>query len=84
MDGKLSGKSFLFTGTLETMGRKEAQAIVEANGGRNASSVSKDLDFLVCGGDESNSSKYKKAEKLIDGGSSLRILSEEEFFEIVD
>ena len=84
MDGKLKGKSFLFTGTLETMGRKEAQAIVEENGGRSASSVSKDLNFLVCGGDESNSSKYKKAEKLIDGGSTLKILSEEEFFEMVD
>jgi DNA ligase (NAD+) len=84
MGGKLSGKSFLFTGALESMGRKEAQGIVEANGGRNASSVSKDLDFLVCGGDESGSSKYKKAEKLIDGGNSLRILSEEEFFEMVD
>ncbi|MDH3245292.1 MAG: NAD-dependent DNA ligase LigA, partial [Saprospiraceae bacterium] len=48
-DGVFSGKTILFTGSLEKMGRKEAQILAEKNGARNISSVSKNLDILVVG-----------------------------------
>jgi DNA ligase (NAD+) len=82
--GALNGKSFLFTGTLESMGRKEAQAIVSVKGGINASSVNKDLDFLVLGGEERGSSKQVKAEKLSSQGFKIRIISEDEFFQMTE
>lgn len=68
---KLEGKSFLITGTL-SKGRKEIEGLIEANGGRNASSVSKNLDYLIVG--EDCGSKKEKAEKL-----GVKIISEKEF-----
>jgi len=68
---KLDGKSFLITGKL-SMGRKEFEKIIEENGGRNASGVSKNLDFLIVG--EDSGSKKPKAEAL-----GVKIISEDEF-----
>jgi DNA ligase (NAD+) len=84
-DGKLGGKSFLFTGTLEHMGRKEATQKVVDNGGVAAKSVNKDLDYLVIGaGKGQKSSKEKKADKLIAGGSALKIITEDEFLAMIE
>ncbi len=68
--GVLSGKSFLFTGTL-SIPRKEAEAMVKDRGGRILSAVSGKLDYLVAG--EKAGSKLKKA-----GEKGITILTEEE------
>ncbi|EDM74426.1 DNA ligase, NAD-dependent [Plesiocystis pacifica SIR-1] len=83
-EGALGGKTFLFTGALEAFTRKQAQEKVEANGGVPASGVSKSLDYLVVGaGKGAKSSKQKKAEKLIDGGAALKVISEGDFLAMI-
>jgi len=46
-DGNLSGQTFLFTGTLHKLKRSDAEAMVEANGGKILSGVSSKLNFLI-------------------------------------
>ncbi len=72
-DGIFSGKTILFTGTLIRMGRKEAQEMAEANGAKNISAVSGNLDILVVG--DNAGSKLDKARKL----QTVKILTEDEF-----
>ncbi|MEM1348663.1 MAG: helix-hairpin-helix domain-containing protein, partial [Myxococcota bacterium] len=91
VEGPLSGRSFLFTGTLATMKRKDAQARVQLLGGDTPSSVSKDLNFLVIGDEDYEryeggwrSSKLKKAEKYIGAGASTEIINESRFLELLD
>ena len=74
--GKLSGKTFLFTGALESFSRDEARELVEKLGGKTASGVSKNIDYVV-GGSEPGS-KYDKARKL-----GLKIITEDEFRKMV-
>ena len=63
-DGKLSGKSFCFTGKAEAIGtRSQCEELVIKNGG-TISSVNKNLSFLVTDDTESGSSKNKKAAQL--------------------
>ena len=88
--GPLVGKSFLFTGTLEKMKRKEAQERVRALGGETPSSVVKTLTHLVLGeGDLARfqggwrSSKLKKAEKLNAGDATIEIIGEAAFFDLI-
>ncbi|MEM1326731.1 MAG: NAD-dependent DNA ligase LigA [Bacteroidota bacterium] len=76
-DAPLSGKTILFTGTLQTMSRKAAQEKAEAAGARNVSSISGKLDILVVG--EKAGSKLKKAQAL----GTVEILTEEAFVELV-
>ncbi len=73
----LLGKSILFTGTLQKMGRKEAQEMAIKAGARNISAVSSKLDILVVG--EKAGSKLKKAQAL----GTVQILTEDEFLELV-
>ncbi len=73
---KLLGKTFVFTGELGRMSRKEAAKIIEKLGGRETKSVSKATSFLVVG--DSPGSKFDKAKKL-----EVTILNEEEFFDLV-
>lgn len=72
----LSGKSFLFTGTLQSMTRDDAQELVREHGGDILSSVSKNLDYLVVG--EESGSKLQKAQKF-----DVRILTEQEFLQMI-
>lgn len=61
--GKLTGKNFVVTGTLNTMGRDQAAEKIRALGGTFQSSVGKDTDYLVVG-DNVGASKLAKAAKL--------------------
>lgn len=70
--GIFSGKTFVLTGTLPTMKRSEASKIIEENGGKTSSSVSKKTSYVLAG--EEAGSKLKKAQSL-----GLTIISEEEF-----
>ena len=74
---KFAGKTFVFTGALQSFTRSEAQRIVEDLGGRAALSVSKNTDFAVVG--ESAGSKADKARAL-----GITILSEDEFHNILN
>ena len=74
-DGPFSGKTILFTGTLQKMGRKVAQQKAEAAGAKNISAVSSNLDILVAG--EKAGSKLKKATAL----GTVQIMTEDEFIE---
>jgi len=78
MDTNISGKSFCFTGALESMKRSEAQKLVEEMGGVSKSSVSKGLDFLVNNDVTSSSSKNKKANEY-----GVAIIDEKQFLEMV-
>ncbi len=75
---KISGKTFLITGTLKNYKRNEIKNMIERLGGKILSSVSKNLDFLIVG--EKPGSKLSKAQKI----PSIKIINEEEFKELVD
>jgi DNA ligase (NAD+) len=77
-DGSLKGLTFLFTGTLPTLKRNEAETMAEAKGGKILGGVSSKLNFLVVG--EDAGSKLEKAKKI----ASIRVLSENEFLELVN
>lgn len=74
---KFSGKTFVFTGTMEGFSRQEAENLVEELGGRASSSVSKNTDFVVTGTEPG--SKAAKAKEL-----GVKIITEEEFKKLVD
>jgi DNA ligase (NAD+) len=67
-----TGKTFVLTGTLETMTREEATALIAERGGRVSSSVSKKTGFVIAGRDPG--SKLEKARQF-----SVHILDEQQF-----
>jgi len=75
--GPLAGKTFVLTGTLPTLSREEATALIEARGGKVSGSVSKKTSYLVAG--EEAGSKLDKAKQL-----GTPILTEQEFRAIID
>lgn len=74
---KLSGKTFVITGTLPDMGRKEAADLIEKNGGKVTGSVSKKTDYLVAG--EAAGSKLDKANAL-----GVTVLSQEQLLQLIN
>ena len=75
-DSPLSGKTVVFTGTLEKMTRSEAKAKAQKLGAKVAGSVSAKTDYVVMGLDAG--SKATKAQEL-----GIKILSENEFLELI-
>lgn len=71
----LSGKTLVFTGTMDKLSRNEAKAIAEKLGAHVASSISSKTDFLIAG--EAAGSKLKKAQEL-----GVKVLSEDEFIQL--
>ena len=72
---KLAGLTFVITGTLPTLSRDEAKALIEANGGKVTGSVSKNTDYLLAG--EKAGSKLAKAEAL-----GIKIVSEAQLLDM--
>lgn len=72
----LAGATFVITGTLPALSRKEAGNLIEANGGKVTTSVSSNTTYLLCGA--SPGSKLTKAEKL-----GVKVIDEAEFRELI-
>ncbi len=75
-ENPFKGQTVVFTGTLKSMSRQEAESLIESLGGKASSSVSKKTHFVVAGTEAG--SKLEKAQTL-----AVRILSEEEFLKMV-
>lgn len=73
--GKLAGKTFVVTGTLENFSRQQAEQAIRDAGGKATSSVSKNTDFVLAG--ENPGSKLDKARKL-----GVKVITENEFMEM--
>lgn len=78
IEGKLSGKKFVITGTLESMGRDLAAEKIRSLGGTFQSSLGKDTDYLVVGKNV-GASKLKKA-----ASYGTKQLSEQELLKLID
>ncbi len=72
--GKLTGKTFVVTGTLDSMSRDQAKKKIKDLGGKVAESVSKNTDYVVVG--DNPGSKYAKAQSL-----GINTLTEQEFLQ---
>lgn len=72
----LTGKTFVLTGTLPTLTRNDAAELIESQGGKVTSSVSKKTDYVVAG--EEAGSKLDKAQKL-----SITVLNEAELMALL-
>ena len=75
-EGIFLGKTFVLTGTLPTMSRKDASALIEQNGGKTSSSVSKKTDYVLAG--EDAGSKLTKAQQL-----GITIITEDDLLNMI-
>ena len=73
----LSKKTFVITGTLTNMTRNDAKDLIEKNGGKVTSSVSKNTNYLLAG--ENPGSKIKKAEDI-----GVSIINEDEMLDLIN
>lgn len=76
IDNRFEGKTFVLTGTLPTLKRSEAKALVEKYGGKASGSVSKKTSYVLAG--EEAGSKLTKAQEL-----GIEIITEEQFLEMI-
>lgn len=74
INSNFDGKTFVLTGTLNSLTRNEARDLIEKLGGKNTNSVSKKTDVVIVG--DSPGSKYDEAKRL-----GISIWTEEEFIE---
>ncbi|MBN8463677.1 MAG: NAD-dependent DNA ligase LigA, partial [Dechloromonas sp.] len=77
VSGAFAGKTFVLTGTLPSLAREEAKALIEAQGGKVAGSVSKKTDFVVAGTEAG--SKLEKAQAL-----GVPVLDEAQLLEMLN
>lgn len=75
-DGRFTGKTFVITGTLPSMGRTEMEELIKCYGGKVSGSVSKKTDYLIAG--ENAGSKLTKAQEL-----GITIIAENELLEMI-
>lgn len=90
LDSVICGKVFCFTGTLSSFSRATAMQEVVNHGGQCADTVRKDVDYLVIGGngykmelENGKSKKWLAAEKLMKKGSSISVISENVFLDML-
>ena len=76
LDDRFAGKTFVLTGTLPTLKRDEAKALIEKFGGKASGSVSKKTSYVLAG--EEAGSKLTKAQEL-----GIEIITEEQFKEMI-
>lgn len=74
---KLAGLTIVVTGTLPTLKREQAKALIEKNGGKFGSSVSKKTNYVLAG--EEAGSKLTKANEL-----GIPVITEEQFLNMID
>ncbi len=74
---KLSGMTIVVTGTLPTLGRKEAEQLIVKNGGKASGSVSKKTSLVLAG--EAAGSKLTKANEL-----GIKVIDEKEFLDMIN
>jgi DNA ligase (NAD+) len=74
--GALKGMTFVLTGTLESLSREQATELIESNGGKVTSGVSKKTSYVVAGTDPG--SKLEKAKAL-----GVRVIGERELRELL-
>ncbi|PKN74707.1 MAG: DNA ligase (NAD(+)) LigA, partial [Deltaproteobacteria bacterium HGW-Deltaproteobacteria-10] len=72
----LQGKAFVFTGSMESMGRNEAKAIVESLGGVVQSSVTSKTSYVIAGSEPG--SKLDKARR-----QGISVISEKDFLKLI-
>ena len=77
LSNRFAGLTFVVTGTLPTMGRKEVSELIEKNGGKVSGSVSKKTNYVVVG--EDAGSKLDKAKSL-----GIEILSENDLLSMLN
>ena len=77
LGNSLEGKTVVVTGTLPTLKRQEAEALIRLHGGNTSGSVSKKTSFVLCGSDAG--SKLTKAQAL-----GIPVINEEEFLAIIN
>jgi len=78
-DGKLSGKTIMFTGGFEKISRSEAKSLVEESGGKVLGNISNKLSMLVTGNSKPTKSKIRKAKEI-----GVRIISEAEWYKLLN
>lgn len=76
VSSKLDGLTFVVTGTLPTLGRKDAAALIESHGGKVTGSVSKKTSYLLAG--ENAGSKMTKAQQL-----NIPVINENDLFDMI-
>ena len=74
---KLAGMTIVVTGTLPTLGRKEAEELIVKNGGKASGSVSKKTSLVLAG--EAAGSKLTKANEL-----GIKVIDEEQFLKMIE
>jgi len=78
-NGKLSGKTIMFTGGFEKISRSEAKSLVEENGGKVLGSMSKKLSILVTGNNKPTKSKIEKSKEL-----GVSVISEDDWYKFLN
>ena len=78
-DGKLSGKTIMFTGGFEKISRSEAKSLVGESGGKVLGNISSKLNILVTGSSKPTKSKIEKAKE-----NRVKIISEKDWYKLLN